>query len=1240
MKNCLIQSTFQKDITRKINGVIKADSKEEDVIVTELSEYVVTEEIQKYLNIFFNRYVDSLQSPTEDIGVWISGFFGSGKSHFLKMIGRILENKEYQGKKVIDFFEEKIQDAILQKNIEKAAEVPTDVILFNIDNVSDQNTQQNKDTIPIAFLKKFNEYLGFSRDNIKIADFERMLWEKGKFEIFQKTFAEISGKIWKEEYRNLDFDADDFLDTIEKLEIMSREAAIRWLEKESDISISAESLADLLEQYLKKQSKEHRIVFLVDEIGQYIGENSQLMLNLQTLVETLGVKFKGRIWVGVTSQQDLGNILGKARERSNDFSKIQDRFKTMLPLSSANIDEVIKKRLLEKKQLQQEELESLYDKTRIYIENAITFDKTGMTLALFEDRKDFAESYPFVGYQFNLLQKVFEKVRNMGYSGQHMSRGERSLLSSFQEAGIRVKDMEVGSLVPFQYFYQSIEQFLEDNVRRPFIHAKNERGIDEFGLEVLKLLFLLKGIKGITPNINNLVSFMVDSVDCDRLALEEKIKKALGKLEQQVLIQKDGEGYYFLTNEEQDINKEINQELINEQDVYKELNTYIFGQIFTSPTVTMEDTKNKYNFSQKIDEIPFGKIGGQLDILILTPRSDEYDNIAILGYRDGYDLILRLPEEMTYWKEIQQSLRIASYVQKTLRGSIREVVHQILQMKQQENSKRKQRIQSEVERMLSEAEIYIQGQKVNITTTQADKRIAEALKAVARHRFNKAKLIQKPYYESEIRNVLSYEYDAGTNLFDIKKDMSTNPNYEALQEILTYITLHTSRGNVITLKHIVEYFSKKPYGWEIFSIHGLVAELWIYKQIQIEESKNPIHNAEELKILLVKSQSKTEERLVISLREEIDTELLQKVNNLLKKLFGPEKEVSVDQPKKDILEILKKKIDLPKMYSRECESGVYPGKKELQEWIDLLEEILFSKEKTEKLLKHFLEMEEELLEAYDNQGVVLDFFRSSKKKKFDEGLEKRKKIKEYEAVIGSIQETKPYQDLVDILTNKSPYNQIKHIDALLEEIQVEEEKLILEEKNMLLQRIEEKAKEFSILFQERDAMLEKTIEKLKAFKNKIEKTDDLSIFFSLSDWNKVLSSIEMEYRKNIQEELRSFEKAAFEVTEDKTDVKELVEDIRNTFHAYQEEAKSNDVDQLEQLIQKAKKDQEGFILQGNGRAKKKERVQFRKIRVAEKSNIETIEAVEEYISKLENEIQSLKEKMLQAIRENKIVDIQ
>ena len=220
MSDLTIKSILQKDIERKINGVVKADSNEKETIITELNEYVVTEEIRKRLTKFFDKYVDSINFPTEDMGVWISGFFGSGKSHFLKMIGHILENNTYDGKTVVDFFKEKIDDAILMGNIEKAAEIPTDVILFNIDNVSDQDTYQNKDSIALAFLKKFNEYLGFTRDDIEIAEFERKLWEDGKLEDFKKAFEEESGKTWKDGNRNLDFYSDDFIDVVEKLEIL------------------------------------------------------------------------------------------------------------------------------------------------------------------------------------------------------------------------------------------------------------------------------------------------------------------------------------------------------------------------------------------------------------------------------------------------------------------------------------------------------------------------------------------------------------------------------------------------------------------------------------------------------------------------------------------------------------------------------------------------------------------------------------------------------------------------------------------------------------------------------------------------------------------------------------------------------------------------------------------------------------------------------------------------------------
>ncbi|WP_418965931.1 BREX system P-loop protein BrxC, partial [Cetobacterium sp.] len=714
-ENILIKDTLKNDIGRKINGVVKAENNLEATIAIELSEYVVTEEVRKHLTKLFDRYVDSLLNNTEDMGVWISGFFGSGKSHFLKMIGYIIENKVHGGKKATDYFRDKIKDPILQGNLERASEKPTDIILFNIDNVSDQDTFQNKDAIVVAFLKKFNEYQGFSREDIKVADFERMVWKKGKFQEFKDAFEEETGDTWEEGRRNIDFNGDEFIDVVEGLDIMSRENAERWLEKESAKSISVESFCDLLADYLEIKGKDHRIVFLVDEIGQYIGDNSQLMLNLQTLVELLGVNFQGRVWVGVTSQQDLGAILDSNDRKKNDFSKIQDRFKTMLPLSSGNIDEVIKKRLLEKREIEGEDLQNFYEKKRIDLENLVSFEKKGVTLRLYDNKYDFSETYPFIGYQFNLLQTVFEKVRHMGHSGQHMSRGERSLLSSFQEAGIRVREKKVGTLVPFNYFYESIEQFLEDNARRPIMHAKNDKGVDEFGIEVLKLLFLLKGINGIEPNLNTLTSFMVDSIDCDRIDLESRIKRALIKLEKEVLIQKDGDAYYFLTNEEQDINKEIADEEVDLGAVYKALDSYIFEDIYSKKSIVIEETGNKYSFSRKIDEYPMGKAGEQLDIVILTPGADDYNNISLLGLRDGYDLIIKLPENNNeYLAEIKYSLKVESYVRKKQRETTREIIAQILESKGRENQSRKRRIQNEIKLALEEAEIYLDGHRVDI----------------------------------------------------------------------------------------------------------------------------------------------------------------------------------------------------------------------------------------------------------------------------------------------------------------------------------------------------------------------------------------------------------------------------------------------------------------------------------------------------------------------------------------------
>ena len=1244
MSDLTIKSILQKDIERKINGVVKADSNEKETIITELNEYVVTEEIRKRLIKFFDKYVDSINSPTEDMGVWISGFFGSGKSHFLKMIGHILENNAYDGKTVVDFFKEKIDDAILMGNIEKAAEIPTDVILFNIDNVSDQDTHQNKDSIALAFLKKFNEYLGFTRDDIEIAEFERRLWEDGKLEEFKKAFEEESGKTWKDANRNLDFHSDDFIDVVEKLKIMTRESAERWLERDIVRSINAESFRDIIENYLKMKDPKHRVVFLVDEIGQYIGDNSKLMLNLQTLVETLGVKFKGRVWVGVTSQQDLGSILNNSEHRKNDFSKIQDRFKTILSLSSGNIDEVIKKRLLIKKKIEGEDLEKLFDKNRVEIENLINFE-TQMTLPLYDSAKDFSETYPFVAYQFNLLQKVFEKVRNMGHSGQHMSRGERSLLSSFQEAGIKVKDKNIRILVPFNYFYESIEQFLEDNVRRPFIHARNEKKVDDFGLEVLKLLFLLKGINGINPTLNNLTSFMIDSIDCDRIELEKKIKKALEKLEREVLIQKDGDNYYFLTNEEQDINREIEREDIDLKKIDEKIDSYIFKEIFTKNSIIMEDTGNKYGFSRTLDETPFSKAGEELAITIFTERAEDYDNVSMVGTRPESDLIIRLPnDDETYRNEIKLFLKVESYIRNKQKDNERESIIRILEIKQRENSIRNRRIKNELERIIGEAEVFIYGQKQDIKTKDAAKKIEESLKALANFKFVNAKLVKKPYDEAAIRNSLSYVIDSDKNgtLFDIK-----DPNSEAISEVLKRIKSLEDRGSTpITLKNLSEYFLKTPYGWSQLTINGLVGELWKYRYINLEESKILVTNIDDATDLLIKLQTKNLEKIVISLREEIDPELVKKVNNLLKNIKIPNEntgEVTLNSPKEDLLDILRKKINIAKSYKSQAEHNNYPGQKELSDWIELLEEIILSRDNAEKTLKYFLEMKDELSKEYDKVDRVFDFFTSPKKGRYDEVIQKINKIEDFKDCIGSLKETPAYKTIEEIMADKNIYERIKDFENLITELNKEQDRLVELEKTSLKAKVEKYREEFSEKLKDNLEILKNLEEKFNDFlENEVNNRDssnDMAIFMKSKKLENIVSKFEEEYKESAIKEIEKLERYLNEITEDKSDIEKLVKSIKSTYSNYKNEIAKSDIKNISATITRAINDKEGFHAEINGKAKKKERLVLRKISMNSKTNIETEDQVNDYISRIEKDIEKLKNEMLEAIRSNKIIDI-
>ena len=544
-----IKEMFAKNIERDIQGVIVVGQGDDEAVAQELEEYVVTRELQKYFSEFFSAYKKGITGETPKMGVWISGFFGSGKSLLLKIFSYLLENKPVKGKRALDYFidDGKIKDPMVLADMQLAADTPADVILFNVDSKSEAIGKQDKDAIVNVFLKVFNEMQGFCGSMPHLADLEQRLSEAGSLSEFKCAFEEEYGSTWESSRQHFDFIQDTVVDALTDIGFMSEPAARNWCEKASEpYRISIEDFAKRVKAYIDRKGNNHHVVFFVDEIGQYLGEDSKLMLNLQTVTEDLGKECRGKAWVVVTSQQDIDSI---TKVKGNDFSKIQGRFDTRISLSSANVDAVIKKRILEKNETAAQALRVLYEQKATIIKNRIVFNDN-VEKKLYANATDFAEVYPFVPYQFNLLASVLTSIRKHGASGKHLSEGERSMLALFKESAVQVRNAEMGAIVPFHKFYDALENFLDHSHRGVILRAYDTDAInpdkkteDVFAINVLKTLFMIKYVLEIEANPDNITSLMFENLDDDRIALKDAVEDALKILTRQMLVQKNGNIY-------------------------------------------------------------------------------------------------------------------------------------------------------------------------------------------------------------------------------------------------------------------------------------------------------------------------------------------------------------------------------------------------------------------------------------------------------------------------------------------------------------------------------------------------------------------------------------------------------------------------------------------------------------------------------------------------------------------------
>ena len=1035
-----IGQMFAKSINREIKPVVKPGQVDDATVKLELQEYVVTQELQKHFAAFFSNYRRGIGADTDRIGVWISGFFGSGKSHFLKMLSYLISDKEVAGKPALEYFieDDKITDPKVLADIRAAESVSTDVILFDIASKSRTSSAAARDVITMVFLRAFNEKLGYSYQYPRMADLERKLDADGKLQKFRDRVEELEGSSWDDAVAGIDLAQDSFVQALVEQGVMSEESARSWCDRVGEeYSISTEDFAKLVRKHIESKGNDHHVVFCVDEVGQYIGDDSNMMLDLQTLEHDLAVQCHGKAWILVTAQEAIDKIQAV---NNVDFSKIQGRFDTRLSLSSSDVAEVVKKRILKKNAEAQAELKTFYPRKADALDTLLKFSGDMPEMKLYENASDFAEVYPFVPYQFNLLGKVLDAVRLFSSPGKNSSYGERSMLSMYLSTAKSLQNQEEGILVPFNAFYQGLSALVDHETAIAITNAQRNNSLNPdhaetcFEVEVLKVLFMIKNVREFDkPTVQNIATLMASRTDEDRYQLENRVETALKKLVQEQLVQNLGDNYVFLTNEEQEVNREIAQRRPEDSEMNRELATLIFDENYRADKYRYPYLNGRYSFgfNRKIDGYDaLSRPDNSITVKIITSRGDDADESRLKMLSSGesgdHTIFVQLHDDTRLNNELRMMLQIQNYLRSGTAGRITKY-RAICEAKQEEVEERRQNVKVFLKQALSEADIYVYGSKLSGGSRDFETRLNDALKQQVERLFNHLTDIDKSVSEQDIGKLFA---DAG----QMRLGGDGTGNSRALDDVRTRIERNSlSRTVTTSLKTLLGIFTKEPYGFLPVDVEWLVARLFadgiLTLTMNHEQLSLSSRNAQEFQRLFTRVES--QERLLCDIRKHASDKQKRLVRDMMRDLF--QKGVSSDDDEELMRELQKEcrtMLDSLRQQQAVYHSEPYlPGKSTADAGLALMN-TLIAPTTTDAFYTALENAQGDYSDFKETYEYLRDFFEGGQVKTFCEAHDAVELYKRNQSQITDEAVKNAADAMCKIMEMAEPYEKIRNLSAL------------------------------------------------------------------------------------------------------------------------------------------------------------------------------------------------------------------
>lgn len=848
------EELFQRDVSRFIDGTIKPDAI--DHLRDELDEYVFTSEIRRSLNQFCDEYNDR---HSEGNGAWISGFYGSGKSHLLKMMSYLLENPvipsddpDYAGWHAFDYVKPHIGDEALLSNLTIACErTPSESILFDISAKADLAGHMGDDALISAFMKAFNEKCGyFSGPLAFIAAFERDLDRDGLLERFKAEFLKEGGEVWDDVrakalskaskasraydrvYGNPEGTNKNIISTYQKMYHPSYEDFATWV-------------AEYVERR-RKDTPGFRLNFFVDEVGQFIANNDTLMLGLQQIMQLLNTKCQRQVWVVVVSQETVDDLVGGLTKRSaQDFSKIMARFKVRINIPSTDANAVVKNRLLGKKPSALPALGRLYDRYSGDFKVLFDFPDGSKRYAIYQDEDEFEETYPLVPYQFPLFHTALETLSSAGaFTGEFTSTGARNMLSATRNVlkTDRGRDVGRGDLVSFDEMFDGLRGDLKSGFYHQIMEAQaslDPAEVDrELAVRIMKCLLLVKYNKEFEATPKNLCVLLYDSFSTNAENLQERIHETLLRLASEHYIRDTGDGAFeYLTDREKEIEREIGNVHVDANEVRREIGNLFRSDVVSTTRVQYvnQGFRNTYNYDVLVDGQAVGAHNAALTINIITALTVN-ETERMTGFSRNKELLCILPLDNGFVNEMHAYLQTQRYLGTNLGKD--PVADQVLTVKQEVNKKRWANLGSRLQELLQQATWGTRGDDVtkSVSGTNAASCVNSALVILVTRSYEHLRMLTENFTQNSI-------YAAST-----KKAEPGSPLPEYCTEALTAIKQILGMADSCTVGgsgsgSLESYLGGGDHGWPPFAVYQAVGILAANNRVECTRYDDPVEGS-------------------------------------------------------------------------------------------------------------------------------------------------------------------------------------------------------------------------------------------------------------------------------------------------------------------------------------------------------------------------------------------------------------